>query len=280
MVPTVARVRSLQPRPLDDQECRPSGHQQSLRQQIADLVTAYHAEAFAPAPFVPGESPVPVSGKVFDDHELRLLVDASLDFWLTAGRFSNDFEKRFAKCLGVRHAMSATAARRRTCSPSARLTSERLGKRRLQPGDEVITVAAGFPTTVNAILQNQLVPVFLDVELGTYDVKLDHLAEAVGPRTKAVFIAHTLGNPFDLAAIQALCEEHGLWLLEDNCDALGARYDGQLTGNVRRHLDRELLPGPPHHDGRGRRRDGQASDAQEDRRELPRLGPRLLVRDR
>jgi CDP-6-deoxy-D-xylo-4-hexulose-3-dehydrase len=201
-----------------------------LRQEIADLVTAYHAEAFAPPPFVPGESPVPVSGKVFDDHELRLLVDASLDFWLTAGRFSETFERRFAKLLGVRHAMLCNSGSSANLLAVSTLTSERLGKRRLQPGDEVITVAAGFPTTVNAILQNQLVPVFLDVELGTYDVEVDQLAEAVGPRTKAVFIAHTLGNPFDLAAVRDLCEQHGLWLLEDNCDALGARYDGQLTG--------------------------------------------------
>jgi len=203
---------------------------QILRQQIADLVTAYHAEAFAPCTFVPGETPVPVSGKVFDDHELRLLVDASLDFWLTAGRFSNVFERRFAKLLGVRHAMLCNSGSSANLLAVSALTSERLGKRRLQPGDEVITVAAGFPTTVNAILQNQLVPVFLDVELGTYDVKLDHLVEAVRPRTRAVFLAHTLGNPFALDAVGKLCREHGLWLLEDNCDALGARYDGQLTG--------------------------------------------------
>ena len=161
---------------------------------------------------------------------MRLLVDASLDFWLTAGRFSETFERRFAKLLGVRHAMLCNSGSSANLLAVSALTSERLGKRRLQPGDEVITVAAGFPTTVNAILQNQLVPVFLDVELGTYDVKVEQLAEAVGPRTKAVFIAHTLGNPFDLGAVRDLCEQHGLWLLEDNCDALGARYDGQLTG--------------------------------------------------
>jgi len=204
--------------------------QQILRRQIADLVTAYHDAAFSPTPFVPGETPVPVSGKVFDDHELRLLVDASLDFWLTAGRFSDIFERRFAKLLGVRHAMLCNSGSSANLLAVSALTSERLGKRRLQPGDEVITVAAGFPTTVNAILQNQLVPVFMDVELGTYDVKLDHLAEAVGPRTRAVFMAHTLGNPFDLGAVQKVCADHDLWLLEDNCDALGARYDGQLTG--------------------------------------------------
>lgn len=203
---------------------------QALRDQIATLVTEYHAEGFPPTVFVPGETPVPVSGKVFDDHELRLLVDASLDFWLTAGRYAEAFERRFAKLLGVRHAMLCNSGSSANLLAVSALTSERLGRRRLQPGDEVITVAAGFPTTINPIVQNQLVPVFLDVELGTYDVKLDHLAEAVGPRTKAVFMAHTLGNPFPLDAVRALCEERGLWLLEDNCDALGARYDGQLTG--------------------------------------------------
>jgi len=203
---------------------------ETLRQQIADLVTEYHAEAFASSTFVPGESPIPVSGKVFDDHELRLLVDASLDFWLTAGRYANTFERRFAKLLGVRHAMLCNSGSSANLLAVSALTSERLGKKRLQPGDEVITVAPGFPTTVNAIVQNRLVPVFLDVELGTYDVKLDHLADAVGPRTKAVFMAHTLGNPFALDAVGELCREHGLWLLEDNCDALGSRYDGQLTG--------------------------------------------------
>ena len=203
---------------------------ETLRQQILDLVAEYHADAFAPSPFIPGESPIPVSGKVFDDHEMRLLVDASLDFWLTAGRYANTFESRFAKLLGVRHAMLCNSGSSANLLAVSALTSERLGKKRLRPGDEVITVAAGFPTTVNAIVQNQLVPVFLDVELGTYDVKLDHLADAVGSRTKAVFMAHTLGNPFPLDAVGELCREHGLWLLEDNCDALGARYDGQLTG--------------------------------------------------
>jgi len=136
---------------------------ETLRQQIADLVTEYHAEAFASSTFVPGESPIPVSGKVFDDHELRLLVDASLDFWLTAGRYANTFERRFAKLLGVRHAMLCNSGSSANLLAVSALTSERLGKKRLQPGDEVITVASGFPTTVNAIVQNQLVPVFLDV---------------------------------------------------------------------------------------------------------------------
>lgn len=202
-----------------------------LRQQISALVSEYHAEAFPPRPFVAGESPVPVSGKVFDDHELRLLVDASLDFWLTTGRYAAEFERRFARLLGVRHAMLCNSGSSANLLAVSALTSERLGKRRLRAGDEVITAAAGFPTTVNALIHNQLVPVFLDVELGTYDIELEHLEDAIGPRTKAVFMAHTLGNPFRLDAIRDLCERHGLWLIEDNCDALGARYDGQLTGS-------------------------------------------------
>jgi CDP-4-dehydro-6-deoxyglucose reductase, E1 len=201
-----------------------------LRQQIAELVSEYHAEAFAPRPFVAGETPVPVSGKVFDDRELRLLVDASLDFWLTTGRFAEEFERRFARILGVRHAMLCNSGSSANLLAVSALTSKRLGARRLRAGDEV-TTAAGFPTTVNALILNQLVPVFVDVELGTYDIELEHLEDAIGPRTKAVFMAHTLGNPFRLDAIRELCERHGLWLIEDNCDALGARYDGQLTGS-------------------------------------------------
>ncbi|HVS84980.1 MAG TPA: lipopolysaccharide biosynthesis protein RfbH [Gaiellaceae bacterium] len=204
---------------------------ETLRRRIAELVAEYHAEAFAPKPFVPGESAVPVSGKVFDDAELRLLVEASLDFWLTDGPYSDEFEKRFAAFLGVRHAMLCNSGSSANLLAISALTSHRLKDRRLVPGDEVITVAAGFPTTVNAIVQNGLVPVFLDVELGTYDVVLDQLEAALGPRTRAVFMAHTLGNPFAVGPVKEFCAEHGLWLAEDNCDALGARYDGQLTGS-------------------------------------------------
>jgi CDP-6-deoxy-D-xylo-4-hexulose-3-dehydrase len=204
---------------------------EALRQQIADLVTAYHAEAFAAKPFVPGESSVPVSGKVFDDHELRLLVDASLDFWLTTGRYAQIFERRLARFIGARHALLCNSGSSANLLAISALTSERLGKRQLRPGDEVLTVASGFPTTVNAIVQNRLVPVFVDVELGTYDANIEQLVGAVGPKTKALFMAHTLGNPFRLDVARELCDRHGLWLVEDNCDALGARYDGQLTGS-------------------------------------------------
>ena len=244
------------------------------------LVTAYHAAAFAPAPFVHGESPVTSHGKVFDDHELRLLVDASLDFWLTSGRFSDDVRSAGSRSsLGVRHAMLCNSGSSANLLAVSALTSERLGKRRLQPGDEVITVAAGFPTTVNAILQNQLVPVFLDVELGTYDVKVEQLAEAVGPRTKAVFIAHTLGNPFDLGAVRDLCEQHRPLVARGQLRRPRRTLRRAADRDLRRHRDGELLSGAPHHDGRGWGSDGEAPDAEEDRRELPRLGSRLLVRD-
>ena len=202
----------------------------ALRSEILDLVARYHHDAFPAQRFEPGVTPVPVSGKVFDEAELRLLVDASLDFWLTAGRFAEQFERRFAKTVGVRHSLLVNSGSSANLVALTALTSEKLGKRRLVPGDEVLTVAAGFPTTVNPIVQNRLIPVFVDVELGTYDAIPGRLEEAVGPRTKAVFMAHTLGNPFDVAAVRALCDRHDLWLIEDNCDALGARYDGRMTG--------------------------------------------------
>lgn len=175
-------------------------------------------------------SPVPVSGRVFDGHELGSLVDSSLDFWLTAGRYAEELELRLAEYVGVGHAILCNSGSSANLLAVSALTSERLGTRRLRPGDEVITVAAGFPTTVNPILQNGLVPVFVDVRLGTYDARVDRLADAVSPRTKAIVMAHTLGNPFDLAAVTSLAAEHGLWLIEDNCDALGSRFRGQLTG--------------------------------------------------
>jgi len=203
---------------------------QALRSQILALVAAYYEQAFAPKPFVPGETPVPVSGKVFDAVELQHLVDASLDFWLTTGRFAAKFERRFAQLFGVRHAMLVNSGSSANLLALSCLTSPALGERRLQPGDEVITVAAGFPTTVNPILQNNLVPVFVDVDIPTYNVAVDQLEEALSPRTRAIMLAHTLGNPFDLGAVGAFAEQHGLWLIEDCCDAVGATYDGRPVG--------------------------------------------------
>lgn len=202
----------------------------SLREQILSLVAEYHAESFGDQGFVPGESSVPVSGRVFDSYELVHLVDSSLDFWLTTGRYAEQFEREFSRYLGVRHAILCNSGSSANLLALSCLTSPRLGDRRLLPNDEVITVAAGFPTTLNPILQNNLVPVFLDVELGTGDVDVALLEDAIGPRTKAIMIAHTLGNPFNLEAVSKVVKQHNLWLIEDNCDALGSTYQGQLTG--------------------------------------------------
>lgn len=201
-----------------------------IRQQIAHLVAEYHAEAFATAEFQPGESRVPVSGRVFDAADMQSLVEASLDFWLTAGRFAEQFEREMAQFMGLRHAMLCNSGSSANLLALSALTSPKLGERALVAGDEVITAAAGFPTTVNPIIQNQLVPVFLDVDLATHNMDVAHLEEAIGPRTKAIMVAHTLGNPFDVAAVLDVARRHNLWLIEDNCDALGSTYDGQLTG--------------------------------------------------
>ena len=204
---------------------------EELRRQILDLVAEYHEVAFAPREFVPGESPVPVSGKVFGASEVQHVVEAGLDFWLTAGRFAIDFERRFARVMEARHAMLVNSGSSANLLALSCLTSPSLGDARLKPGDEVLTVAAGFPTTVNPIVQNGLVPVFVDVELWTYGPIVEQLEEAVSARTRAVMIAHTLGNPFDLDAVTALAKRHGLYLVEDCCDAVGATYRGRSVGS-------------------------------------------------
>ena len=201
-----------------------------LRQQIRGLVRAYHAAAFAGRDFVPGESAVPVSGKVFDAHELELLVESALDFWLTTGRFAREFEQRFARWMGVRHCLLVNSGSSANLVALSALTSPKLGDRRLRPGDEVITAAEGFPTTVNPILQHQLVPVFLDSHIPTYNLDVARLEEAIGPRTRAIMVAHTLGNPFDLATVMRVAKQHDLWVIEDTCDAVGATYDGRKVG--------------------------------------------------
>jgi CDP-6-deoxy-D-xylo-4-hexulose-3-dehydrase len=203
----------------------------ALRREIAALVTRYHEVAHAPRAFLPGVTPVPVSGKVFDAQELRLLVDAGLDFWLTTGRFAAEFESRFAAVMGARRALLCNSGSSANLLALSALTSPALGERALRPGDEVLTCASGFPTTVNPIYQNGLVPVYVDVDPATLNVDTDGLAAAVGPRTRAIALAHTLGNPFDVAAVQQLCEEHDLWLVEDTCDAVGATFAGLPVGS-------------------------------------------------
>ena len=201
-----------------------------LRKQILGLVAEYAKEEWPSRPFVPGETPVPVSGRVFDADDLSHLIEASLDFWLTAGRFAARFEQDFARQLGRRAVLLCNSGSSANLLALSALTAAELGERRLRPGDEIVTVAAGFPTTINPILQNGLVPVFLDIELGTYNVSVDRLEEAIGPRTRGIMLAHTLGNPFDLDAVTALARERDLWLVEDTCDALGSFYRGRQTG--------------------------------------------------
>jgi CDP-6-deoxy-D-xylo-4-hexulose-3-dehydrase len=201
-----------------------------LRRQILDLVAEYCEEALAPQKFIPGETPVPVSGRVFDARDVQSLVDSGLDFWLTTGRFATQFEKSFAQFMGVRGATLVNSGSSANLLALTALTSPRLGERRLRSGDEVITVAAGFPTTVNPIIQNGLVPVFIDIKIPTYDVDVTHLERARSNRTRAVMIAHTLGNPFDLAAVKEFVDRHNLWLIEDCCDAVGSTYQGRGVG--------------------------------------------------
>ncbi len=201
-----------------------------LRRRILDLVREYHAEAFPEKPFVPGQTPVVYAGRVFDGDEMVNLVDASLDFWLTTGRYAARFEREFAAYFGLRSATLVNSGSSANLVAVSALTSPKLGDRRLRPGDEVITCATGFPTTVNPILQNGLVPVFVDVTVPTYNIDVTRLEAALSPRTRAIVVAHTLGNPFDLEAVTAFAKKHGLWLVEDCCDALGATYGGKLVG--------------------------------------------------
>ncbi len=216
---------------LEDAEIHTSKSQADvLRDQICDLVGKYHAEAFPTREFVPGLSSIPVSGKVFDAEDIQYSVDASLDFWLTTGRFAEQFERQFARVMGIRDARLVNSGSSANLVALSALTSPTLQDRALRPGDEVITVAAGFPTTLNPVLQNNLVPVFVDVRLDTYDIDCSQLEAAASGRTRAVMIAHTLGNPFDLDAVTAFCKRHDLWLIEDCCDAVGTTYKGRGVG--------------------------------------------------
>lgn len=201
-----------------------------LRSQISDLVQQYADIAYAPKPFVPGQTAVPVSGKVIGASELKMMVDASLDGWLTTGRFNAMFEQRLAEFLGVKYLITVNSGSSANLVAFSTLTSPKLGDRAIKQGDEVIGVAAGFPTTVNPILQFGAVPVFVDVDLATHNIDASKIEAAITPKTKAIMLAHSLGNPFNLDVVIALCKKHGLWLVEDCCDALGATYNGQLVG--------------------------------------------------
>lgn len=204
---------------------------EELRGTIRKLVREYWTEKFNNKTFTAGQDLVHYAGRVFDADEMENLVDSSLDFFLTAGRYSEEFEANFAERIGVANALLVNSGSSANLIALTALTSSKLGERRLKPGDEVLTVAAGFPTTLAPILQNNLVPVFIDVNLGDYTAIPERIAEAIGPKTRAIMMAHTLGVPFDLDVVLALAKKHDLWVIEDNCDALGSRYRGRPTGS-------------------------------------------------
>jgi len=201
-----------------------------LRAQILELVRQYYPAAFSKSTFIPGESLIPYAGRLFDEDELIHAVEAALDFWLTTGRFADQFEREIAFFCGIKHAILVNSGSSANLLALSCLTSPKLGEQRLRPGDEVITAATGFPATANPILQNQLIPVFVDVSIPTYNVNVSQLEEAYSDRTRAVMLAHTLGNPFDLEAVIDFIRRHNLWLIEDCCDAMGATYHGQKVG--------------------------------------------------
>jgi len=202
----------------------------TLRDEIAELVSKYAELQYADKIFIPGETPVPVSGKVIGATELQYMVEASLDGWLTTGRFNDKFEKELAEFIGIKHLITVNSGSSANLVAFSTLTSHKLGDRAIKKGDEVIGVAAGFPTTVNPIIQFGAVPVFVDVDLSTHNIDADLIEAAITPKTKAIMLAHTLGNPFNVRKVKDICDRHGLWLVEDSCDALGAKYDGKMIG--------------------------------------------------
>jgi len=201
-----------------------------LRKEIIAKTVEYYKERFEPKNFQPEISRINYAGRVFDEKELSNAVDASLDFWLTEGRFSEDFSEQISEFLGVDHVLLTNSGSSSNLLALSALTSQKLGDKRLKPGDEVITVAAGFPATVTPIIQNNLVPVFIDISIPTYNIDIEMFKRSITEKTKCIFIAHTLGNPFDLDTIVQIAKEHNIWLIEDNCDAFGSEYNGKKTG--------------------------------------------------
>lgn len=218
---------------------------EELKKEIFSKVKEYYQLAHEKEDFIQGISNIPYAGRVYDEKELISLVDSALDFWLTAGRFVKQFEKEFAEFLGVKHCLLTNSGSSANLLAVSALTSPSLGEKQLKPGDEVITVAAGFPTTVNPIIQNNLIPVFIDVNLGTYNIQYDKIEDAISDRTKAIFIAHTMGNPFNLGDVMDIVQKHDLWLIEDNCDSLGSKYNGKYTGTFGHIATFSFYP--PHH---------------------------------
>ena len=205
--------------------------EKEIREEIFGRIKELYILRKSQEKFIPGETRINYAGRVYDEKEMISLVDASLDFWLTSGRFAQQFEKEFAQFLGVKYCLLTNSGSSANLLAISALTSPKLGKRRLKAGDEVITTACGFPTTVNPIVQNNLVPVFIDVNLGTYNIQAAKIEKAVTKKTKAIFIAHTLGNPANLDKIMEIIKKYDLWFIEDNCDALGSKYKGKYTGS-------------------------------------------------
>lgn len=216
-----------------------------LRKEIFKKVSEFYQVCSKQSKFIAGTTPIHYGGRVYDEKELISLVDASLDFWLTTGRYAAQFEQDLAVFLGVKYCLLTNSGSSANLLAVSALTSPKLGEKRLKPGDEVITMACGFPTTLNPLLQNNLVPVFLDVELGTYNIQADHIEDAISDETKAIMVPHTLGNPADLDTIMKLVKKYDLWFIEDNCDALGSRYQGKFTGTFGHISTCSFYPG--HH---------------------------------
>ncbi len=203
----------------------------ALRKKILELVETYAEESLIPSNFVPGQDPVSVSGKVLSPADFRSIVDSTLDGWFTSGRFTSNFEKKLSNFIGARSSVFVNSGSSANLLAITSLTSPKLGKKALKEGDEVVTAAMGFPTTINPIIQNKLIPVFVDVDIKTFSPIVDQVREAISKKTKAIFFAHALGNPFEVDEIKKICDEYDLWLIEDNCDALGSRYKSKLTGS-------------------------------------------------
>ena len=203
---------------------------EAIRTQILELTARYYSLVHdrSSEKFVPGESRINYAGRCFDEKEMVNLTDSALEFWLTSGRYTREFEENFAAMLGVKKCLLVNSGSSANLLAFMALTAQELGERRIKRGDEVITVAAGFPTTVSPILQYGAVPVFVDIDPATVNIDPELLEQALSPRSKAVMVAHTLGNPFDLERVCAFCKKHGLWLVEDNCDALGSRFNGRF----------------------------------------------------
>ena len=211
-------------------ECDKKRLDKEIRNMAYNIVDKYYNMIHKEKKFIPGKTRIPHAGRVYDAEDMKLLVDSCLDFWLTEGRFAKQFREEFAKFLRIKYCVLTNSGSSANLLAISALTSPELKERRLNPGDEIITVACAFPTTVGPIVQNNLIPVFLDIDVGTYNIQADKIEGAISKKTKAIFLAHTLGNPFNLAKIQEICEKYNLWLIEDNCDALGSKYNEKYTG--------------------------------------------------